>query len=166
MNAFDFCIEVILAEEGGLVTHPNDPGGTTKYGISQRAYPKLDIRAITLDDAKALYKRDYWNPVKGDDLPPGLSVLVLDCAVNQGTGTAIKLLQEAAQVRVDGVIGEMTIRYAQQQTPHIMERFSSLRAWRYKINRNEEAFGKGWFRRLFRVYTVALMMFEKSQADK
>lgn len=166
MNAFDFCIEVILAEEGGLVTHPNDPGGTTKYGISQRAYPKLDIRAITLDDAKALYKRDYWNPIKGDELPQGMNLLMLDCAVNQGTGTAIKLLQEAAQVRVDGAIGEMTIRYAQQQMPGIMERFAALRAWRYEINRNEDVFGKGWFRRLFRVYTVALMMFEKSQADK
>ena len=159
MSAFDFCIEVILAEEGGLVTYPSDPGGTTKYGISQRAYPALNIRSITLDDAKALYKRDYWLLIHGDELPPGLALLMLDSAVNQGTGTAIRLLQEAANARLDGVMGGMTISAAQQQMPGIMTRFAALRAWRYEINRNEEVFGKGWFQRLFRVYTAGLTMY-------
>lgn len=159
MSPFDFCVELVMTEEGGLVEHPNDPCGLTNFGISQRAYPKLDIRALTPDDAKALYKRDYWTPIRGDDLPPALALLMLDCAVNQGTGTAIRLAQEAADVRIDGVLGVMTLAAAQQQMPGILQRFAALRAWRYEINRNEEVFGKGWFRRLFRVYSAALTMY-------
>ncbi len=158
MSSFETCIEIILAEEGGLVDHPNDPGGLTKFGISQRSYPNMDIRALTLDDAKAFYRRDYWNPIRGDDLPPALALLMLDSAVNQGTGAAIRLLQEAANVRADGVMGGMTITAAQQQMPGILQRFAALRAWRYEINRNEEVFGKGWFNRLFCVFTLALGM--------
>ncbi|MDG4594220.1 MAG: glycosyl hydrolase 108 family protein [Candidatus Contendobacter sp.] len=161
MNTFDQCVQFILQEEGGLVNHPSDPGGVTKYGISQRAYPNMDIRAITLDDAKALYKRDYWLPIHGDELPGGLDLLMLDCAVNQHPSTAARLLQEALNTRVDGVIGEMTLNAARQQMPEVLGKFSALRAWRYEINRNEETFGKGWFRRLFRAYDAAWAIYTK-----
>ncbi len=82
MGDFSRCIDPILAEEGGLSNHPADPGGLTQYGISQRSYPTLDIAALTLDDAQALYRRDYWNPLHGSQLPSGLDLLMLDCAVN------------------------------------------------------------------------------------
>ena len=83
MGDFPRCIELILAEEGGQVNHPRDPGGLTKYGISQRSYPDLNIAALTKETVVALYRRDYWNPVHGDELPDGLDLLLLDCAVNQ-----------------------------------------------------------------------------------
>ncbi len=63
MGDFNRCISLILAEEGGLSNHRQDPGGLTKYGISQRSYPTLNIAALTLSEAQALYRRDYWNPI-------------------------------------------------------------------------------------------------------
>ena len=156
MGDFHRCIELILAEEGGYVLHPDDPGGATKFGLSQRAYPQLDISALTLDEAKALYHRDYWTPIQGDTLPDGLDLLVFDGAVNQGPRTAIQLLQEAARVPIDGVLGPVTLLAAARQMPGIRLEFTARRAWRYELNPREPVFGLGWFRRLLRLYTTAL----------
>ena len=101
MENFDRCVRAVLSEEGGLSDHQQDPGGLTKYGISQRAYPNLDIRRLTMDEAIELYRRDYWNPVHGTDLPASLALLVFDSAVNQGVGTAARLLQKAVGVAED-----------------------------------------------------------------
>ena len=128
MGDFSRCIDPILAEEGGLSNHPNDPGGLTQYGISQRSYPTLDIAALTLADAKALYQRDYWQPIHGDRLPAGLDLLMLDCAINQGTGTAIKLLQQALRIKDDGLIGPMTLKAAEVAMPELLDRFAAERA--------------------------------------
>lgn len=157
MEAFDRCIRAVLSEEGGLSDHPQDPGGLTKYGISSRAYPHLDIRALTMDAAIAIYRRDYWNPIRGMDLPPALALLVFDSAVNQGVGTAARLLQKAVGVTEDGSIGPVTLR-AVSSLPleHVLIDFCAERALRYEFNRNEEIFGRGWYRRLFGVYTDAI----------
>ena len=155
MGNFQHCIDRILAEEGGQSNHPADPGGLTKFGISQHAYPTLDMAHLTLADAEALYRRDYWQPIQGDQLPPGLDLLMLDCAINQGVITAIRLLQEAVGVTVDGIIGPVTLAHAHQAMPELLVDYGALRAWRYEINRNEDAFGKGWFRRLFRLFALA-----------
>ena len=155
MGDFQRCIELILAEEGGLANHRRDPGGLTQYGISQRSYPDINIATLTRDAAIALYRRDYWNPVHGDELPAGLDLLLLDCAINQGPATAIKLLQEALGVTVDGIPGPITLTSARQAMPGLLGEFCALRAWRYEINRHEDAFGKGWFRRLFRQFALA-----------
>ena len=155
MGDFPRCIAVILAEEGGLANHRRDPGGLTKYGISQRSYPDLNIAALTKETAIALYRRDYWNPVHGDELPAGLDLLLLDCAVNQGPATAIRLLQEALKLDQDGVLGPITLANARRTMPNVLPEFCALRAWRYEINRHEDAFGKGWFRRLFRLFALA-----------
>ena len=101
MGDFNRCISLILAEEGGLSNHRQDPGGLTKYGIGQRSYPTLNIAALTLSEAQALYRRDYWNPIHGDELPSGLDLLMLDCAINQGVVTAIQLLQQAIRIQDD-----------------------------------------------------------------
>lgn len=156
MNRFEKCITFILEEEGGMANLRRDPGGLTKYGISQRAYPDVDIAALTVRQAMAIYQRDYWSPIRGDELPPGLDLLVLDCAINQGVSTAVKLLQEAARTAVDGVLGAQTLQAAQKAMPGILREFCALRGWRYEINRNEDVFGKGWFRRLFRGFAIAL----------
>ncbi|MDS4026107.1 MAG: glycosyl hydrolase 108 family protein [Candidatus Contendobacter sp.] len=155
MTQADQCIGLIINIEDGLVDNPKDPGGLTKYGISKRAYPHLDIRNLTVKDAQTIYRNDYWNLIKGDQLPKGLDLLVFDCAVNQGVVTAIEFLQEAAKVTVDGVIGEKTIAAARNKMPGVMQEFCVIRAWRYEINRNEDEFGKGWYRRLFGLYNLA-----------
>lgn len=156
MGDFQRCMDLILPEEGGTAHHPQDPGGLTKYGISQRAYPHLDIATLTLEDAKALYRRDYWGKIRGDQLPVGLDLLVLDAAINQGASTAIKLLQEAMGLSRDGIPGPLTLSRASDALPDILLEFCALRAWRYEINPHEDVFGKGWFRRLLRLYGMAL----------
>ena len=155
MGDFHRCIDRILAEEGGLSAHPDDPGGLTNYGISQRSYPTLDIAALTLDAAKALYRRDYWQPIHGDQLPPGLDLLLLDSAINQGAGTAIKLLQQALRIKDDGVLGPITLTAAERALPDVLDNFAAERVLRYEFNRNEAVFGRGWYRRLLRMHRHA-----------
>ena len=155
MGDFHRCIDRILAEEGGLSDHPADPGGLTKYGISQRSYPTLDITGLTLDAAKALYRRDYWQVLHGDQLPSGLDLLLLDCAINQGPVTAIKLLQRALRIRDDGRIGPETLNAAEAAMPGLLDAFAAERALRYELNPNEATFGRGWYRRLLRMHRHA-----------
>lgn len=78
---------------------PEDPGGETKYGISKRAYPRLDIKNLTLEDASAIYKRDYWNAAGCDDLDDSLALVVFDTAVNCGVGRAKKWLAQTTDWR-------------------------------------------------------------------
>ncbi len=151
MGDFNRCISLILGEEGGIENHRKDPGGLTNYGISQRSYPRLDIAALTLDDAKAIYRRDYWNPIRGDDLPSGLDLLMLDSAINQGVVTAINLLQQALHITDDGLLGPQTLAAANSAMPNLLDDFAAERALRYEFNRNEETFGRGWYRRLLRI---------------
>ena len=82
--SFETVVHMVLEHEGGYVNHPSDPGGETKYGISKRAYPDVDIAELTKDDAANLYKRDYWDRIKGDELPVGVACVVMDYAVNSG----------------------------------------------------------------------------------
>ena len=107
MGDFYRCIDFILAEEGGYANHPADPGGETKYGISKRAYPHLNIAALTLEDATELYQRDYWQPIHGEAFPDGLALLLFAAAVNQGLNTAVPLTGVAAQV--SSATGDLTL---------------------------------------------------------
>ena len=151
MGDFHRCISLILGEEGGIEKHRKDPGGLTNYGISQRSYPTLNIAALTLDDAKAIYRRDYWNPIRGDELPSGLDLTLFDSAINQGPVTAIQLLQHALQIKADGRLGPITLAASIQAMPDLLDAFDAERALRYEFNRNEEVFGRGWYRRLLRI---------------
>ena len=151
MGDFHRCISLILGEEGGIANHRKDPGGLTNYGISQRSDPTLNIAALTLDDAKAIYRRDYWNPIRGDELPSGLDLTLFDSAINQGPVTAIQLLQHALQIKADGRLGPITLAASFKAMPDLLDDFDAERALRYEFNRNEETFGRGWYRRLLRI---------------
>lgn len=165
MSNFDRAFALVVGVEGGYSTDPTDPGNWTggaqgvgelkgtKYGISAKAYPDVDIENLTLDGAKAIYEPDYWNAVHGDDLPMPLAVLVFDCAVNQGQGTARVTLQHALGVAADGVIGPATLTAAEHSSLWHAARFMSLRALRYTQSPLFARDGEGWFNRLF---TVAL----------
>ncbi|MBK8752351.1 MAG: peptidoglycan-binding protein [Candidatus Competibacteraceae bacterium] len=155
MGDFQRCIKPILEEEGGFADTQGDPGGKTKYGISQRAYPKLHIAELTREDAQAIYRRDYWIPIHGDELPYGLDLLMLDGAINQGVTTAVTLLQRALRIKDDGIIGPETLTAAKLSMPDILDAFSAERALRYEVNPNELRFGRGWYRRLFRMNRAA-----------
>jgi lysozyme family protein len=152
--SFETAIPLILVHEGGLSDHPHDPGGLTKFGISQRAYPDLDIRNISVEQAKAIYKRDYWDRIKGDSLPEGISTLVFDSAVNQGVPRATKMMQRALSVDADGIIGPRTLAAASRANLRdFAVRFGVERAMHYASLPTFSIFGKGWLRRLFDVTT-------------
>lgn len=110
---FEIAIPYILEKEGGYVNDPLDRGGETNFGISKRAFPDLDIKNLTLQQAKDIYKAHYWGKVLGDRLPNSLRLTVFDMAVNAGVVAAIKLLQKVCKVEEDGVLGMITISQAQ-----------------------------------------------------
>jgi lysozyme family protein len=103
----------VLDDEGGYCANPADSGGATKFGISSREYPDLDVAALTRDDAIAIYYRDYWMRVGLDRLPPAIAAKTFDLAVNIGAGAAVRCLQRALRacgrrVAEDGVLGAAT----------------------------------------------------------
>jgi lysozyme family protein len=145
VTAFNRALQLVLRHEGGLVDNPKDPGGLTNFGISQRAYPKLDIRKLTQADASEIYRRDYWDKIHGDDLPEPLAIALFDTAVNVGWPRAILMLQESLGVTVDGNIGPQTL--AACARPEALVWFSAARVRFYVANRNYSVFGLGWIRR-------------------
>jgi len=88
-------IAPLLDSEGGLNTNKSDRGGITKFGISKKSYPNLDISRLTQDDAINIYKKDYWDAIGGDNLPPAVAAVAFDAAVNHGVGMAKKLLKHS-----------------------------------------------------------------------
>lgn len=106
--SFDKAFALTVGVEGGYVNDPADPGGETRYGISKRAHPDVDIKALTLDQARDIYRRDYWQSASCDSMPERIGHLVFDCAVHHGVKTAIKLLQRALKVADDGEFGPIT----------------------------------------------------------
>ena len=155
MSAFLEAFQLIVGEEGGYVNDPRDPGGETMYGISKRAYPNEDIAAMTLGRAREIYLADYWHPVHGDDLPRPWALSVFDTAVNMGVGTAIRLMQDALGVMVDGKLGPRTIAAARDADNRKLARFYALRAIRYAENPNFQTYDYGWLPRSFLVAIAA-----------
>ena len=148
--SFEQAVAMVLRHEGGYVNDPKDPGGETRFGISKRAYPDVDILRLTEDEAKAIYKRDYWDKLRTDEIPEPLAICLFDTAVNMGRDKAIRLLQRACGVAQDGVMGGNTIAAANRLSDAVV-RFSTERAIAYTGIRGFDTFGKGWLRRTFAV---------------
>ncbi len=107
---FDSYFEWLIPWEGSAYENvPGDPGGPTKFGIDQRSHPTVNIRALTKEKAKEIYRSDYWRPVAADKLPPRAAWAVVDCAVNCGVGQSAKWLQRSLGIDDDGRIGPKTI---------------------------------------------------------
>jgi len=110
MANFNQAFEIIIGHEGGYVNDPDDPGGETKFGISKRSYPKVVILNLTIDQAKAIYLADYWNPINGDQIASQkMAESIFDFAVNAGVGTSAELAQKVIGADIDGSIGKNTI---------------------------------------------------------
>ena len=154
---FDDAVAFVLAEEGGYVNNPADPGGETKFGISKRSYPDLDIINLTRDEASAIYRRDYWQACRCDELPPLIALALFDSAVNVGPARAIKWLQAAVHANQDGVVGDETLGKAQALDPVLtaQELLAQRLAFYGKLP-NFGAFGLGWCRRTLRLFHVIL----------
>jgi lysozyme family protein len=152
---FDRAFSVVVGIEGGYTNDPRDPGGETKFGISKRSYPSLNISALTEDDAKAIYLRDYWSVMHCEQLPWPLNLYVFDSAVNEGQYATTRLLQSALKIQVDGIFGANTLHQAANATLDQCASFMTQRAFAYQKMQNWSAYGTGWFNRLFKVAGAA-----------
>mgnify|MGYP006935480410 CR=1 FL=1 len=141
------------AEGGGKLI--KDQGGTTRWGISQNAYPGLDIAQLSREEAEKLYLRDYWKPIRGNALPPAIALLLFDASVNHGPRQAIKLLQAALKVKQDGIMGPETVGAAKTYPrSELIVRFLYCRDMFYELiaQRPEHAASLyGWKLRLWRL---------------
>lgn len=146
---FQRAVALILDLEGGdtVTDDPNDPGGVTKYGISQRAYPNENIRSLTQEQAEFLYKRDYWDAVCGDEIRWPVNLMLFDSAVNQGPGTAIRLLQRSLRLYEDGVIGPVTLAAANRLGARGIAAVMATRMMHYTRSTKFSHYGNGWFAR-------------------
>jgi len=144
---FHKAVEFVLKHEGYYSNDPHDAGGETKYGISKRAYPNLDIKNLSRDDAINIYKHDYWDKLPAG-LPANIHCALFDCAVNTGISRAIRLLQTAVRVRPDGVWGRISQgalnKLGNKET---LLSFTTERIMFYSALNNFGRFGKGWVNR-------------------
>lgn len=164
MNSrFDRAFRYTIQNEGGFSNDPHDAGGATRYGISSRLLSSLkdcaikDVRTLTLEDAKQIYKAEFYDKIKGDEFPSDRIVIKLfDTAVNVGVRTAVKILQTAinkmaARVAVDGVIGRLTI----SATDTLLKAFVSEQINFYKTVAEriptQRKFLNGWINRARRL---------------
>lgn len=146
---FDAAFERLIGYEGGYVSHPKDPGGETKYGISRRSYPGEDIAGMTLERAKTIYRRDFWGPAGCDVVPDAVKFDLFDTAVNSGVVTAIRLLQRAVNAHQDGKLGPRTLMSAQAMDPErLLARFNGHRLDYLNDLPTWPSFGRGWAQRI------------------
>lgn len=148
-EAFEKAVELIFKHEGGYVNNPKDPGGETKYGISKRSYPYLDIKNLTKLQAKEIYYKDYWLASSCDKMSYEAGVSVFDMSVNAGVKTSIKLIQKALGVKADGIIGPITLGAINKSDNKLFIRFAWQRQLYYQALGTFSTFGKGWTNRNF-----------------
>lgn len=146
---FDDYFDRLIGHEKGYSNDPKDPGGETNFGISKRSYPHLDIKSLTLADAKAIYLKDFWNRGRMSELPPGLAFDVFDTAVNSGIGQSIRFLQRAVGVADDGVVGPLTMAAIKRHdTESLQARFNGERLDFMTKLSTWDVHGRGWARRV------------------
>ena len=164
---FDQCLPLVLKHEGGWADHPSDPGGATMKGITIGTYAqwkgrkvtKAELRAITDSEVAAIYRSNYWDKVRGDDLPAGVDYAAFDAAVNSGPGRSAKWLQQAVGAPVDGRVGPETVRMANLAGPVLtIETMHNIRIRFLRGLKTWPTFGKGWQRRVDDVRIEALRM--------
>lgn len=152
-SAFHRAFEAVIGHEGSFVDHPSDPGGATRYGITERVARAHgytgDMRELPLALAKQIYFSDYWERVRGDEMPEAVAFDVFDSAVNLGVAQTIKLVQRALRVADDGVLGPVTLAALRTVSPAtFVARFNGERLQFYTDLSTFPTFGKGWVRRV------------------
>ena len=169
-STYDDALRRLLAHEGGYTHHPSDPGGPINFGITIHDYRKYvrpgataaDMKAMRLDEAKAIYRAKYWDALACNALPAGVDYCVFDYGVNSGIGRAARVLQRVAGVADDGKVGPQTLAAVRAREPKAIvaaicdERIAflqRLKTW--------PVFGKGWGRRVAEVRAASLAMTDK-----
>jgi lysozyme family protein len=164
---FDKCLEMLLHHEGGYIWHPEDPGGETNLGVTRAVYEQWvgrqvmdgEMKTLTPDDVAPIYKKNYWDKVRGDDLPAGLDWAAFDWAVNSGAGRPAKAIQRCVGATQDGAIGPKTLAaIANKEPDKIIEYVHDIRQKFYERLKTFKTFGRGWTRRNAETLKAALAM--------
>ncbi|MGD0120614.1 MAG: glycosyl hydrolase 108 family protein [Candidatus Binatus sp.] len=152
-------VQRVLADEGGYSSNPDDPGGATRFGISARAYPGLDIAALTRDAAIKIYWNEWWLRFGFAKLPAAIAAKTFDLAVNMGSRHAFECLQRALRacglpVAEDGLLGPATVLAARRADPAaLMAALRSELAAYYRLVAANQPRGadflKGWLNRAY-----------------
>jgi lysozyme family protein len=175
LNNWDKSFDMVIAHEGGFTNDERDPGnklpngrkGSTMLGCTQANWEKYighevtqdDMKALKKEDVKPLYKRDYWDAVRGDDLPAGVDYAVFDFAINAGPAAARRMIQKALGVTADGSIGPATMKAIQEaEGKDLLDKFSHSKEAFYKSLPTFQTYGKGWLKRVADVQTSASTM--------
>lgn len=170
MSGFNAAVALVLDVEAGFQNNPSDNGNWTggkrgagelkgtNRGISAASYPDEDIRNMTPERARFLYRRDYWDVVRGDDLPYPIALVTFDAGVNCGIGTAARWLQASLGVTIDGRVGPQTIAAARlAKDPLKTAAAICRRRMLYSMRLgNFDEFGEGWIQRMFDIYREAV----------
>ncbi len=154
ISLFEDAYTILSPIEGFYSNDPDDPGGETKYGISKRQYPHLDIKNLTPERAKSIYLSDYWFKFKCNEIVnQTLAVKLFLAVVNINANRAIKLLQRAcnnlgAELVLDGVIGSKTIGWINgfRYQKALISAFEGETYMHY-VNQNKVKFIAGWLNR-------------------
>lgn len=169
---FSSALSAVLKHEGGFVNHPADPGGATNLGVTIGTARRLgidvdgdgdtdiiDIKLLKPSDAAKVYRAEYWNKVRGDDLPSGVDYAVFDFSVNSGVSRAAKYLQALVGVAQDGVIGPKTLAAVAAYDPaKLVERLCDRRMTFLRNLKHWSTFGRGWTSRVEGVRELAKKM--------
>lgn len=165
---YDEALRRLLVHEGGYTNHPSDPGGPTNFGITIADYRKYvkpdataaDVRAMPVAEAKAIYRKRYWDAQRCDELPAGVDYSVFDYGVNSGIGRSGKVLRRVVGLPDNvSVVNDQVLAYARVRDPKVLvaaicdERLAflkSLKTW--------PVFGRGWGARVAAVKIVSLRM--------
>lgn len=158
VNNFGGCLAFILQAEGGWSDNPDDPGGCTMRGITLQSFRLwkgntqltcADLNKVTAEDASAFYHQEYWVPLHGDALPPGVDLMVIDCAVNIGAPRSVRLLQEHVGVPVDGLFGPHTLASVLHAQPvPLIDDLAAAQTKLYQGLTEFAIFGQGWLNRV------------------
>jgi lysozyme family protein len=162
----DDALARLLAHEGGYTNHPSDPGGPTNFGITIHDYRKYiqttataaDVRAMSLDDAKRIYRIRYWDAQRCDDLPSGVDYAIFDYGVNSGIGRSGKVLRRLVGMADNThAVNVAVIEAVRKRDPvKLVNAICDERLAFLKRLKTWPVFGKGWGRRVDEVRTRAL----------
>lgn len=152
---FDQAFDILVTHEGGFVHRPfsDDPGGATKYGVTEAVARengyKGQMQDLDLDFAKSIYRKNYWDACQCDSMPDAIRYPLFDAAVNSGSGQAIKWLQSCIGVKVDGSLGPVTRQSANMASPQILRQqmIGKRLAFMTRLD-NWSPNSKGWARRI------------------
>ena len=158
MTNFDKAMTILAHNEGGFANNQHDNGGATKFGISAASYPGVDIASLTFEDAKEIYKQDFWKPLSPNDYSFPVAIMLFDTAVHSGHTRAVRIAQEASGAVGDGIIGPKTkaalkgvnsVEFCIAYTYLRLDFLQGLTDWRH--------FGRGWQARLYDTLTYAII---------